>query len=64
MNKKKLLASLFLTLASLNAFCQPPTDDYDDLTVPINNWIPVVALLAVAFAFYLVKKTKSRNSIA
>lgn len=68
MNKKNFLFPMLFVFVSSSVFAQdppppwgPPTDDPD--MVPIDNWLFVVSLLAVLFAFKWFQKQLTKNRI-
>lgn len=66
MKKKNLLALLFITLTSLTAFSQdlPAIDDQEDLTVPIDNYIPFVIFIAIIIVFIRIHKSAKRTALS
>lgn len=66
MNKKFILF-IFFSFLQLSAFAQdddnsglPPLEDPP--LAPIDNWIPVLILMAVLFAYYRIRQLKPKNS--
>lgn len=65
---KKQTLSILLSLSALlfpfvTALAQEDfNDDVQDVpAAPINDWIPLLLLLAIAVAFYFFKKQHDRN---
>lgn len=61
MKKFKLTGVLLITLClnSLTVFAEDPTgfdDDVVDVPMPIDNWIPYMILLVIAYGYVILNK--------